>query len=385
MNLLLLSARAREARRQSGKPLIKQLLEFARLRQSAGRIGPSEYFDYSLFDDVKHDETSKRQFVGWSGETAINDRLNKLEWAVLSLDKILFYTFLEGAGIPYPRIEAIFSINGRFIKGAPTFSTPESLALHLRSSTAYPAFVKPSHGNFGRGTFLLSHYDEASDSVVFRNESLPISEFTHKLETKLSGGYIFQEVFSPHPILASICGPRSCTLRVVVVANRYGPRLLCAVWKIPTGNNVIDNFQHGRTGNLVASVDVRNGDVQRVIGRGTDGEFVQVNNHPDTGKSLYPLTIPGWQGIEDLCLSAARVITGFRLLHFDIALAEPGPALLEVNFRGNMDLLQHASGKGFLSDELKTALQDQEIFRREIMDIMRRTRTTREQEGKSGA
>lgn len=384
MNPALLLARAKEARHQSGKSLIAQLLEILSLRKSVGRIGPSEYFDYRLFDDDKHDPLSKRKFVGWSVETSINDKLNKLEWAALSLDKIVFYTFLEGAGIPYPRIQAIFSTNDRFLKGTPTFTSPESLALHLRTGFSYPVFAKPSHGNFGRGCYFLANYDHASDSVLFRDGSRSlISDFTHGLETKLSGGYIFQEVFTPHPYLVDVCGPRSCTLRVVVVINGRGPRLLWAVWKIPTGDNVIDNFKHGRTGNLVASVDVENGDVQRVIGGAVNGEFVQVTYHPDTGKPLYPLTIPGWQAIEDLCLSAARVISGFRLLHFDIALAKSGPSLLEVNLRGNMDLLQHASGKGFFSDELNIALKDQDAFREEIKEIIRRTSS--EREGKSGA
>ncbi len=384
MNFSLLFERARQAKRFSGKGLVAQVLDFSRLRKAGGQIGPSEYFDYALFDDRKHDKTAKQEFVGWSGESPINNQLNKVEWAALSLDKIVFYTFLEGAGIPYPRIQAILSTTGRFLKGTPTFSTPESLADFLRNDADYPVFLKPSHGNFGRGSYFLSRYDEASDSLVFRDDTrTSMVEFTNSLETKLSGGYIFQEVFTPPPELIDLCGSRSCTIRVVVVINKDGPHLLCAVWKIPTGQNIIDNFQHGRTGNLVASVDVKSGNVERVIGQGASREFVDVTEHPDTGQSLLPFTIPGWQTIEDLCLSASRVMPGFRLLHFDVALAKSGPALLEVNFRGNMDLLQHATGRGFLSNELRVALQDQQAFRKEISEIIRKT--LQEQEGQSGA
>ncbi len=384
MNVSLLLARAQQAKKLSGKSILTQVLEIARLRKAYGQIGPSEYYDYGLFDEKTHTEGSRQEFVGWNGETLINDQLNKIEWAALSLDKIVFYTFLEGAGVPYPRIQALFSTTGRFLRDTPTFDTPESLAKYLKTDAAYPVFVKPSHGNFGRGSFFLSHYDSSSDSIVFRDGTKsPVLEFTQSLETKLSGGYIFQHVFPPHPSLVEICGSRSCTLRIVVVLNKQGPRLLRAVWKIPTGNNVIDNFQHGRTGNLVASVNVKNGEVERVIGSGQNGEFVEATIHPDTGKPLYPLTIPDWPAIEDLCLRAACVIPGFRLLHFDIALAESKPALLEVNFRGNMDLLQHASGKGFLSQELMTALEDQKVLRKEIAEIVQRT--LHEQQGNSGA
>jgi len=37
-----------------------------------------------------------------------------------------------------------------------------------------------------------------------------------------------------------------------------------------------------------------------------------------------------------------------------------------------MDLIQHASGRGFMSQELSTALNDQEAFRKEIAEIVRR-------------
>ncbi len=384
MNLSLLLARAQQAKRQSGKSILTQILEITRLRKAYGQIGPSEYFDYGLFDEKKHNEGSRQEFVGWNAESLINNQFNKVEWAALSLDKIVFYTFLEGAGIPYPKVQVLFSTSGRFLRETPTFTTSHSLADYLKTQAVYPIFVKPSHGNFGRGSFFLSHYDEASDSIVFRDGTqLTVLQFTDSLETKLSGGYIFQNVFPPHPSLVEICGPRSCTLRIVVVVDKQGPQLLRAVWKIPTGHNVIDNFQHGRTGNLVASVNVQNGEVKRVIGSGENGEFIEVTTHPDTGKSVSPMTIPDWPAIEDLCLRSARVIPGYRLLHFDIALAESGPALLEVNFRGNMDLLQHASGKGFLTPVLTTALEDQRVLRKEISEIVQRT--LREQQGNTGA
>lgn len=384
MNLSLLLGRSREAKRLTGKSIITQIREIMRLRKGDGRVGVSEYFDYSLFDDKKNDEASKQAFVGWNGEYNINDHFNKPEWTVLSLDKIVFYTFLEGAGVPYPKVRAILSTSNRLLKGTPTFSTTESFAEYLRSEADYPLFAKPSHGNFGRGSFFLSEYDSETDSIVFSDGSRePVAEFVNSLETKLSGGYIFQQVFHPPSFLAELCGPRSSTVRVVVVINKDGPKLLSAVWKIPTGNNVIDNFQHGRTGNLVSSVDVQTGEVKRVIGQGQDGEFIEVHEHPDTGETLIPLTLPNWKDIENLCFKAAQIMPGIRLLHFDVALSEAGPLLLEINYRGNMDLHQHASGNGFLSNDLRLAMKDQESYRKEIKAIIQKT--LREQSGNSGA
>lgn len=376
MNITLLLKQAQQAKRKSGKSILAQIYEILQLQKSTGQIGLSEYYDYHLYDEKKYNESSKQEFVGWKSESLINNQFNKSEWAAFSFDKIIFYTFLEGAGVPYPSIQGILSTNGRFLKNVPTFDTAESLAQYLKTDAVYPIFAKPSHGNFGRGSFYLSQYDASNDSIVFRDGTKsPLLEFTKGLETKLSGGYIFQNVFPPHPALVEICGSRSSTMRIVVVINKSGPQLLHAVWKIPTGNNVIDNFQHGKNGNLVASVRVNDGEIERVIGSGGSGgkdEFIEVTNHPDTGKPLYPFVIPNWTEIKALCLRAACIIPGYRLLHFDIALAENGPSLLEVNIRGNMDLIQHASGRGFMSQELSTALNDQEAFRKEIAEIVRR-------------
>ncbi len=373
MNITLLLKQALQAKRQSGKSVLAQIYEILQLRKSTGQISLSEYYDYHLYDEKKYSESSKQEFVGWKSELSINYQFNKSEWAAFAFDKIIFYTFLEGAGVPYPSIQGILSTNGRFFKNVPTFDTAESLAQYLKTDAVYPIFAKPSHGNYGRGSFYLSQCDALNDSIVFRDGTKsPLLEFTKGLETKLSVGYIFQNVFPPHPALVEICGSRSSTMRIVVVINKNGPQLLHAVWKIPTGNNIIDNFQHGQSGNLVASVSVENGEIERVIGSRGKEEFIEVKNHPDTGKPLYPFVIPNWAEIKALCLRAACIIPGYRLLHFDIALAENGPSLLEVNIEGNMDLIQHASGRGFMSQELSAALNDQEAFRKEIAEIVQR-------------
>ena len=122
MNVSLLLARAQQAKRKSGKSILTQILEITRLRKAYGQIGPSEYFDYELFDEKKHNEGSRQEFVGWNAESLINNQFNKVEWAALSLDKIVFYTFLEGVGIPYPKVQALFSTSGRFLRETPTDS-----------------------------------------------------------------------------------------------------------------------------------------------------------------------------------------------------------------------------------------------------------------------
>jgi len=356
-----------QARKTSGKGVVQQLLEIYRLNRGEGGIGPSEYFDYELYDDSRHPGDAKERFVGWREENTVNQAFNKEDWAALSLDKILFYSCLKGAGIAHPRVLAVYSENGRFIDGATTLKGAQALTDYLRNDPPYPLFIKPSHGNFGTGAHLLKSYDQASDSIVFAdNSNKPVMEFVNGLDTFRSGGQVIQEVFKPHPTLAERCGPRASTVRMVLAMTADGPSLMSAVWKIPTGNNVIDNFHHGSTGNLVSSVDTTSGTVTRIVGMNSNEEYMEVEDHPDTGERLIGSTLPQWQEAQELCARACTPLPGLRLLHFDVALTDQGPQILEVNKAGNIDLHQFASGRGFLTDRFRSAMADQVAFQEQM-------------------
>ena len=356
-----------KARKASGKSLLSLLLEIRRLRKGEGQVGLSEYFEYQLYDDNRLSDDDKGRFVGWRMENTINRAFNKEDWAALSLDKILFYSFMRGAGLPIPKVRAIVSAGGRFLEDATVLDSVEAFADYLRNDPPYPLFMKPSHGNFGEGANLLAGYEADGDMLLFADGSKrEVSEFVQGLDLLRTGGQIIQEVFTPHPQLAEICGPRASTVRVVIAMTSHGPKPISAVWKIPTGSNVIDNFHHGSTGNLVSSVDINNGRIKRVVGMNDAGDFNETSKHPDTGKDLLGATLPEWDRIIELCGKAAIVLPGLRLLHFDVALTASGPQILEVNKGGNIDLHQFASGKGFLTEELRQAMRDQEDYKSQM-------------------
>ena len=49
--------------------------------------------------------------------------------------------------------------------------------------------------------------------------------------------------------------------------------------------------------------------------------------------------------------AAAPIFAGIRTQSWDVALTEAGPVILEVNFGGDLNLAQLATGKGVLDDE----------------------------------
>jgi hypothetical protein len=93
----------------------------------------------------------------------------------------------------------------------------------------------------------------------------------------------------------------------------------------------------------------------RVMGvlKGDGARRSLVKVHPDTGKPITRVILPDWQDAVKICLSTATALPGLRLQNWDLAICRTGPLLIEVNFRGAVDLPQYAYRTGLLDTELR--------------------------------
>jgi len=356
---------ARAVRRQTGKAVAAQALEIARLARGTGQIGASEYYLFRLYEDRRLTLEAKHAFVGWRGERAIHARFNNKGWQVLSLDKIVFLSLLRAAALPHPPVRALYDPAGRFLEGIPTLTTPQALARFLLHEAEYPLFIKPSHGQYGKGAHLLRGADPDSHRVVTHRGEIDAEELARSLETRHTNGQILQQAIPAHPDLIPVCGERASTVRLTSILTPRGVLPCSAVWKIPTGDNIIDNFQHGRSGNLLGSVDLDSGAVVRVVGPSSHGGPAEHARHPDTNAAISGLVLPQWDALLALARQAGSLMPRLRIQHLDIALSPGGPWLLEINAPGNFDLHQHASGEGFLKPRVREALAECEQSERE--------------------
>lgn len=363
MEVRKIMRQALAARRETGKGLTDQAGEILRLRRDFGQLGPSEYYQFALYDDRRFDYEAKRAFIGWKGERALHRRMNSQGWWALSWDKILFYSLLRAGGLPHPPLVAIYDPKGRFLDGLPTLRSRQALADFLLGEAELPLFVKPSHGVYGRGANTLLAANPAHGTVTTQTGEVTIEDFLDGLDTVHSDGQIFQQRIRPHSLVTEVCGDRPSSVRMLAMVTRDGIAPVHAVWKIPTGTNIIDNFQHGRSGNLLGAVDVADGRVKRVVGMAGDDRIQERTTHPDTGMQLTDLQLPDWNDLTALAEAAGRLLPRYRILHFDIALTDDGPALLEVNLSGDCDLHQLASGQGLMGPLFRRAIQDFETDR----------------------
>src|SRR3990167_4605788 len=344
---------ANMAKEISGKGYTAQLYEILVLRFSCGKLDPDEYYYYGLHDDERYSLSDKKRFIGQKAISRINDLLNHREWRGVANDKLIFYSIMQGAGLPSPEIYAVYRPMSRFFSAVPSLTNTDSLKVFLRNQIRYPFFAKLVEGAFGTGAVAVKAYDKTTDQfTLFNEDRMSIEELVRTIDSGSATGYLLQEYLMPHPDIKKICGECLSTVRFNIFLTAEGPSLFHCFWKIPTGRNMTDNFSSGKTGNLLGCVNLETGLVEGVTG-GSGFEITEYHDHPDTGEPLLGITLPYWEEMKSLCLKAATMLPGLRLQHWDVAISERGPVLVEGNSFGVFSCHQIAYRKGIYDDLLQ--------------------------------
>ena len=262
-------------------------------------------------------------------------------------------------GAPIARTLAVYSTGNAETNGPVDLRDSAALTDYLAQTPDLPLFVKPLRGAHGWGATAIANreaalLDEAGHDpgrriLVFASgERVTITDFVSGLEAGAQRGYVIQEKLHPHPATAAVCGDRLTSARIVVLNEPQGARILSAVWRVPTGTNMTDNFSSEASGNLCAGIDLATGTVGSVF-QGIGWELRPLETHPDTGLTLTGFHLPDWRQAAELSLASAAELPGLRLQHWDVALTDRGPVLLELNVMGGLRTHQIvASGPGNL-------------------------------------
>lgn len=345
-------------RREFGVGRLRQLVECARLARGPGRIGPGDYFNYRLFDPALAFE-EKRRFAGWRAEARL-DALNDRRWCGLALDKVLIYALLGEQGLPIPDTRAILCRGAeRALTGARALAGTTALKSWLAEPAHYPFFSKPAASGFARGTFCARRLLPDGRIELAGAPPKTIEAFCAALPDQEKLGYLFQTPLRTDARLVDTLGAPLSSLRVMVLADeKTAPRIHRAFWKLATGANISDNYNGGRTGNLAAALELTSGRIMRVI-NGTGLALREIERHPDTGERLAGLAVPDWPAVRSLVLRAALLLPKLRFQHWDVALTDAGPVLLEVNLFGTQggELSQLLEQRGLIDDDMQSMLQ----------------------------
>lgn len=320
---------------------MKRKYEMAQLRRPPNRLTPAEYELYNL-EDLSWE--MKSQFLGANSTTAISSN-NDPDSQTLTRDKLLTYGILCFHQFPFPKIKAVGHPTRGF-PGAVSLNSVKEISVYLETEAEFPLFLKPIAGNAGAGSIWVEGYQDGM--LQLRNgKTMALDQYFDRWLSR--EGILLQAAARPHPEIALRFGPRLATARVVVLMSDTGPIVHRAVLRIPTGKNMIDNFQHGASGNLLGAIDIDTGLVFNVIGKNKT-RLETIANHPDTGERIIGCVVPDWQKAKEMCVRAAPLFPGIRYQSWDIAFTDQGPQTIEVNSGGDVDVLQLASGRG-IADE----------------------------------
>lgn len=340
-------------RAQTGKSRLRQMLEILALRRGRLKLGIEEYYELGVFDDRHYPGTEKGRCLGWESSAMIDRTLNDDYWRATANDKVLNYALLVHYGFPVPQTLAIWSPAGKRIASERLLRSEAELQDYLETDLSFPVFIKPIHGTYGRGTFCLQ--EELGDGKGWldsRGRAVSREELLKACLNQKFGGMLFQKRLVQHPAVVALVGMTVSCVRIIVALGAGGrPEVVLAFWKIGREANITDNFCMGESGNLLAWVDIGSGRVERVI-TGLWPGGAECQEHPDTRAQLVGAQLPDWSKALSLCCEAAPHFPGLRLQHWDVAFADHGPVLMELNTEADLGVPQFLGRRAFVSERI---------------------------------
>ena len=342
-----------QAKQQTGKSRLRQFRETVSLAIGTQKLGLEEYFEFEVFNDTLYPPANKSNCVGWRASEVIDKRLNKDYWRATANDKVLNYALLRHYGFPIPETLATYSPRGRRVGAERVLTSRQDVEVYVTEHMPFPVFIKPIHGSYGGGTWLLKSYNaEARQFTDAQGKSVPLQDLIDSCMKPQYVGMLFQRCLEPHDLMRQWMGDTTSCARVVVILTDEGPHMHMAALKIARAKNINDNFHMGKTGNLLGAVNVQTGEIERVItGFWPDGK--SLTHHPDTNQLLIGAALPGWAEALAMCRSAALCFPGLAIQNWDIAFCREGPVLMEVNTECELGLWQFVARKPFFDQTIE--------------------------------
>jgi hypothetical protein len=255
----------------------------------------------------------------------LQEAINPLEAVPLCEDKRRFDEACRRFGLPTPALAATLE------RAPDPGATARDWAALLAECAPAEFVVKPVDGHRGIGVRVLARSPEGA--VEHGGRALSWAELGAELAGERHPAYVVQERMHPHPELVRLTGsPALQTIRVMTLVEPDGQARVMA-WgiRLAIGDQPIDSFQSGATGNLWATLN-DDGSMSTPITVGPGGfEFVYVPRHPVTGIPLAGVTVPGWEEARELSLRAARAFSMLPAVGWDVAVTPSAVVLTEGN------------------------------------------------------
>lgn len=339
--------------------LLRSLVRVAHARLGYG-VGPLYYslYRFSMIPSSEWDN-----YV--TDDPFFKERLRKMSAPAMQRlvqNKALMYQHCVRNGLPTIPIVCLLGSSPDPLGPEVRIANERAAWRALLGSHRGDLFVKSVDGTYGEGSFVAFAVED--NRYRFEGVCGTLDDLHEHLATKLNQekGWIVQPRIRPHPGLAGIVSPSGLgTVRVVTAMQGDTPRLVVAGFKVTVGANVTDNFSKGKSGNLLAGVDLSNGMLSQAWGS-VRQDWPQIKGfacHPDTGRKIAGFRLPLWDEVLRSALKAQESLPELRSAGWDIAICAQGALIVEANLTYDLSILQIAHQRG-LKREIAAALQGAE-------------------------
>ncbi|MFQ5644342.1 MAG: sugar-transfer associated ATP-grasp domain-containing protein [Thiogranum sp.] len=285
--------------------------------------------------DPAFPEKNIRDFVSKRMLMRIQGAVNPDSWTRLTEDKSIFYRYCTALGVATPELYALFFKDkaGCSPDGSVLQNRADWISF-LDDKLPEEFVIKPAWGVYGTGISLLHRSTNGAFMDAAGLEQSAAEIYDTMLSHPEYHSFVIQKRLRNHAELVQLSDTEYLqTTRIVTyVDNSSHCNILFAFFKPIVGLNFSDNHDHGKTGNLVAQVDLQTGTLRPASIMTDDGSGEKtVLAHPVTGTPFEGFQMPLWKETCQLARQAAREFLPLRTVGWDIAITPDGPFIVEGN------------------------------------------------------
>ena len=261
-------------------------------------------------------------------------------------NKLLTKQILGESGIPVPKTYQSYS------------SFFELRHLEKNLAPCHEFVIKPAHGSGGGGILVIS--DKTNDRwVTISGHTYTATDLRKHIADIIFGVYSFglsdqaiiEARVDQHSRLNELSPFGLSDVRIILCHNKP----VLSMLRVPTQNS--DGKANLHQGALGVGIDIKTGCGIHAIHDG-----VPLKHHPDTGIALLGRKLPFWDEILRISCQAAQAVP-LKYLGVDLAIANDGPLILEINVRPGIGI-QNANMLGMrpLLEQIGTPDQQGDVM-----------------------
>ena len=212
-----------------------------------------------------------------------------------------------------------------------------------------PFYGKPSNAAEGYGGRAVVGRDEDGGLKLITGETADAGTLADDIAAiaRETGTYLITEFLANSDELRGLCGDTTASFRIVVLVRDGEPEFFRTSVLLPPKNKHGSNL---RGGSVYCGITPDTGEIySTLVSPGLHAGFP--THHPDTGARILGHRFTEWPALLDMVRIASRAMSPFRMQHWDIALTNRGPVILEMNYIGNVGGCQFHGPPGLYSEQ----------------------------------